>query len=83
MKNICQSCSMPLQKEADFGTNKDGSKNEEYCSYCFQDGAFVSKDMTMQEMEDLCTTFMVEDGMDEQEARNLMHETLPLLKRWC
>ncbi|MBU4293030.1 MAG: zinc ribbon domain-containing protein [Actinobacteria bacterium] len=32
---FCQSCSMPMMKPEDFGTNADGSKNEEYCTYCF------------------------------------------------
>ena len=26
---FCQSCGMPLQKNEEFGTNHDGSKNEE------------------------------------------------------
>ena len=30
---ICQSCGMPLQKSEDFGTNPDGSKNQEYCHF--------------------------------------------------
>jgi hypothetical protein len=34
---ICQSCSMPLEKEEDYGTNADGTKNNEYCVYCFKD----------------------------------------------
>ncbi|MFA4967923.1 MAG: zinc ribbon domain-containing protein, partial [Candidatus Margulisiibacteriota bacterium] len=29
-QSICQSCSMPMREEADFGTNADGSKNQEY-----------------------------------------------------
>jgi len=34
-EKICQSCAMPMNKEEDFGTNADGSKNEEYCTHCF------------------------------------------------
>ena len=37
---FCQSCGMPLQKNEELGTNHDGSKNEEYCCYCYKDGAF-------------------------------------------
>jgi len=38
----CQSCGMPLNKDPQSGgTNADGSKNEKYCSYCYQNGAFV------------------------------------------
>ena len=33
---FCQSCGMPLQKNEELGTNHDGSKNEEYCCYCYK-----------------------------------------------
>ncbi|MBO6082186.1 MAG: zinc ribbon domain-containing protein, partial [Bacteroidales bacterium] len=36
---FCQSCGMPLTKDV-FGTNADGSKNEDYCMYCYKDGKF-------------------------------------------
>ncbi len=32
-RQFCQSCAMPMQNPDDFGTNADGSKNNEYCSY--------------------------------------------------
>ena len=38
---FCQSCGMPLQKNEELGTNHDGSKNEEYCCYCYKDGAWI------------------------------------------
>ena len=39
--NICQSCAMPLYSDDVYGTNADGSKNEDYCKYCYVDGKFV------------------------------------------
>ena len=36
-QKFCQSCGMPLNPEV-LGTEKDGSKNEEYCTYCYADG---------------------------------------------
>ena len=45
----CQSCGMPLQNQDELGTNSDGSRNEEYCCYCFKDGAFTM-DCTMEQM---------------------------------
>ena len=33
---------MPMADEELFGTNADGSKNEDYCIYCFKDGEFTS-----------------------------------------
>lgn len=81
-KLICQSCAMPMNQE-DYGTNQDGSANEEYCKYCYEKGAFTSN-QTMQEMIDTCVPFMVdaEKGMTEEMARNLMEQSLPTLKRW-
>jgi hypothetical protein len=34
----CMSCNMPMKKEDDFGTNADGTKNEEYCCHCLVNG---------------------------------------------
>ena len=36
-QKFCQSCGMPLTEEV-LGTNADGSKNEEYCMYCYREG---------------------------------------------
>ena len=78
---LCQSCGMPLTEEL-YGTNADGSANNEYCKYCYADGAFVAPEMTMSEMIDVCVPHMVEQGMTEEQARQIMEETLPMLKRW-
>lgn len=79
--NICQSCAMPLENETLLGTNKDGSKNKEYCIYCYESGSF-KQDIEMNEMADICVKFMKEEGMDESRARDIMNSTLPTLKRW-
>ena len=42
---FCQSCGMPLTEDV-LGTNADGSKNEDYCMYCYKDGKFL-QDCTM------------------------------------
>lgn len=36
-QKICQCCAMPID-ETTFGTEADGSKNEEYCSIAMQTG---------------------------------------------
>lgn len=81
-KPICQSCGMPMTPE-DFGTNKDASANEEYCKYCFKDGAFTS-DETLEEMIESCVKFMAEPGSEftEEQARQYLQESMPKLKRW-
>jgi len=45
---FCQSCGMPLTEDV-LGTNADGSKNDDYCMYCYRDGKFL-QDCTMDEM---------------------------------
>lgn len=51
----CQSCSIPLEQDpAKGGTEKDGSKNGIYCSFCYDDGKFSQPNMTLQEMQKLC-----------------------------
>ena len=47
---------MPLTEEI-LGTYADGSKNEDYCIYCFKDGAFTSE-FTMEEMAEFCSQFV-------------------------
>jgi len=53
---------MPLTDAALFGTNKDQTVNEEYCVYCYKDGAFT-QDMSMDEMIELCVPFCLEAGV--------------------
>ena len=47
---ICQSCGMPMDSQELYGTDAQGAANEEYCTYCYQDGAFTSPDLTVDEM---------------------------------
>lgn len=83
-QNFCQSCAMPLYNDEVLGTNADGSKNEDYCIYCFKDGEFTS-DMSMEEMRDFCIDKMCEchPDMDKAEASAMMSEVFPKLKRWA
>ena len=82
-QKFCQSCAMPLTDEL-LGTNADGSKNEDYCMYCFKDGEFTS-DMSMEEMMNFCIEKMVEvhPEIDKDEASAMMREVFPKLKRWA
>lgn len=80
-QKYCQSCGMPMENEELYGTNADGSKNEDYCKYCYEKGDFTEK-CTMEEMIEICTPHMVESGMEEKKARQMMQEFFPNLKRW-
>lgn len=79
---ICQSCGMPMQEEQ-YGTNKDGSKNEAYCCYCFKEGEFA-QNCSMEEMVDFCAPFEVEGGRakTKEEAKAMLMEYFPTLERW-
>ena len=66
-----------------YGTNADGSKNEEYCAYCFEKGEFTFNG-TMEEMVEVCVPHMTNANpdMSREEARKIMLEWFPALKRW-
>ncbi len=80
---ICQSCAMPLGNADLYGTNADGSKNEDYCTYCYQNGTFTSE-QTMGEMIETCIPFISKGDPypDEETARKAMNAYFPELKRW-
>ena len=93
---FCQSCGMPLTDEV-LGTNADGSKNEEYCMYCYKDGAFTG-DFTMEEMAEFCAQFFAEQSgkaervddfnkntgqsLTRDEYKQQLLKYFPNLKRW-
>ncbi|HOQ06720.1 MAG TPA: zinc ribbon domain-containing protein [Clostridiales bacterium] len=80
----CQSCGMPMGATDElYGTNQDGTLNEDYCKYCYVNGAFTS-DITMEEMIEECVPHVVSanPGMSEDEARDMMKGFFPGLKRW-
>ncbi len=81
---FCQSCAMPLEGDKLYGTNTDGTKNDEYCIYCYKDGKFTS-DISMEEMKEFCVGKMVEfiPGMTKEKAKSMLDETFPKLKRWA
>ncbi len=80
----CQCCAMPMGEGTElYGTNADGSVNEDYCKYCFEKGEFTFKG-TMEEMIEVCVPHVVEANkdMNEDSARKMMMEFFPTLKRW-
>lgn len=84
---FCQSCGMPITEIELYGTNANGSLNDDYCIYCFRDGRFT-EDLTMDQMIDHCLLYLDEfnkesdERLDRNEARKQMLGFFPLLKRW-
>ncbi len=85
-QKFCQSCGMPLTDNNN-GTNADGSRNEDYCIYCYKDSKFT-QDMTMEQMIEHCAQFTDEinrqSGRDltREQAMEMMYQFFPHLKRW-
>jgi hypothetical protein len=81
---FCQSCGMPLSESGEMnGTNVDGTKSDDFCMYCFKNGAFNAA-LTMEEMIDICAPHMVaaNENMTEEDAKDMMRTFFPTLKRW-
>lgn len=77
---------MPLTPEI-LGTNADGSKNDEYCIYCYKDGAFTG-DFNMEQMVEFCSQFVDEfnkntgKSLTREEYKAELRKYFPTLKRW-
>ena len=77
----CQSCSMPLNNKEDLGTEKDGSKNNQYCKYCYVNGEFTNPGMSLDEMRMLIMDRMKKEKIPEDIIEAAV-TSLPHLRRW-
>ena len=85
MKEIrsCQSCGLPMGESVEMmGTNKDGSRNPDYCIYCYADGEFKLS-LSVEQMAEINIPLVVSSGvLSEEEAREMLLADLGELKRW-
>ena len=79
---ICQSCGMPMTNEEDFGTNSDGSKNAEYCRFCYQEGKYTDECITMEQKIEKNIEIAKKMEMPEEQAKEIANSIIPKLKRW-
>lgn len=78
---ICQSCGFPFSADRR-GTNRDNSKNNDYCINCYQNGKFTDHHLTMHELErKLLEMARHHNELSLEEAREIIRD-LPNLKRW-
>lgn len=79
---ICQSCGMPMKRTEDFGTNRAGSVNNEYCSFCFRAGQFTDEGISLEQK--IAKNIMIAKtmGIPENQARQMAENIIPKLKRW-
>lgn len=83
MSYYCQCCSMPIPDEEMHGTEADGSKSADFCKYCYDQGDFTAKGMTMDEFIEATAPMEAKAlGVSLDEAVSLMATLLPHLKRW-
>lgn len=76
---VCQCCGMPLG-DAIISHNKDGSPNEDYCKWCYADGAYTYS--SMDDLIDACVRHMTNEHFTEEQARAYMRDLLPTLDYW-
>lgn len=79
---MCQSCGMPFSEPEDYGTEKDGSKSQDYCFHCYQEGKFLDEGITLAGKIEKNVKFGVQMGMTEEMAQDMCRKILPALKRW-
>ena len=75
---------MPVSAEFDnFGTESDGSRSTEYCSFCYQNGSFTNPTQTVDEMVQSSIDFMVPGfKMSVEQATQMSNDYIRPLKRW-
>lgn len=76
---------MPLQtkKAGDCrGTEADGTKSEKWCVLCYQDGAFINPDCTLDQMKDIVDEALRDQGSGRM-MRWMAQKQLPTLDRWA
>ena len=82
MSRICQSCSMPMNDDSVFGTEKDETKNLDYCVYCYKNGKFID-DVSMEKYIEMNVPFYIQAGMKSpDDMRRHCEKIFPTLKRW-
>lgn len=80
-KRICESCGMPITSKDQLGTNLDGSINEDYCKYCYENGDFID-DVSMEDYIEMCSKYGDQAGMTNEEMKEYCTKLFPTLKRW-
>ena len=73
---------MPLSADPKGGgTEADGSKNADYCSFCYQNGAFTDPTLTLETMTSKLEPIMTSMNIPADVVESTK-AALPHLKRW-
>ena len=76
---ICQCCGMPLD-DISLSREPDGTFNEDYCKWCYTDGAFTYT--SQEQLIAFCAEHMANDAFPKEQVRAHMQALLPQLKHW-
>ena len=81
-EHYCQSCGMMFTAPDQHGHEADGTEVEDFCRWCYDDGAYTYE-TTMEDMIEDCAPRMAEAmGWTVDESASLLGAVLPTLKRW-
>lgn len=81
-EHYCQSCGMMFTAPDQYGHEADGTEVEDFCRWCYDDGAYTYE-TTMEDMIEDCAPRMAEAmGWTVDESASLLGAVLPTLKRW-
>lgn len=78
---ICQCCGLPFSDKMR-GTNRDHSKNSDYCLNCYKDGEYREQQLTIVGMQKKLLRMAKHCDEITIEEAHLTIRILPDLKRW-
>lgn len=78
-KLICQCCGMPLD-DSSISREPDGSFNEDYCKWCYNEGKFVYT--SLDELLDFLAEHMSNESLTPEQVREYFSQQLPKLRHW-
>lgn len=76
---VCQCCGMPLD-ESCISEELDGTFNEEYCKWCYNNGNFVYT--SLEELIDFLVSHMSNEKWSSEQAKAYFETQLPKLNYW-
>ncbi len=79
-KLVCQCCGMPLEDDASVSREPDGTLNEEYCKWCYNQGQFAYS--SMEELTNFLVEHMSNENWPKEQARAYFEAQLPQLGHW-
>jgi len=78
---VCQCCGMPMSEDGILSREPDGGFNEDYCRWCYKDGAFTYP--SKEALLDFLLGHMPNpDGLPDDERRKQYDGYLSQLKYW-